>query len=243
MSSDELHFHFFNLMDCYFSAVHVKQNFYLMIQTLKTLLKERNSQKVEEFIETNPKVLDLKDENGSSGFFLIIYSGNPENISKAISLKSQFDYYEAIVSGKIELVKSNLDKSPNLINQYSSDGFSPVSLAAFFNQTEIAQYLISKGADPNLAATNPSKVNALHSAIARENEVLCRLFLQNGAHPDATQTQGVTALHSAAHRNNLNLVNLLLEFGATKNLKMDNGDDALTIAEREGHVELANILR
>jgi ankyrin repeat protein len=42
-------------------------------------------------------------------------------------------------------------------NQYSNDGFTPLSLSAFFNQTEIEKLLLENGADPNLHATNLPK--------------------------------------------------------------------------------------
>lgn len=130
----------------------------------------------------------------------------------------------------------------NLSNTHSDDGFTPLSLAGFFNQTKIAQLLLEKGADPNIPATNASKVNSLHSAIAKENYKLCKILIKKGVDVNAVQMQKVTALHSAVHRGNLDLTKLLIENGATINLKMDNGDTALIIAEREGHKSIEKYL-
>lgn len=214
-----------------------------MIELLKIHIKNKGVDKVISFITENPEVLSLKDDNGSSGLMIIAYSGLEKAFERAIELKKSFSFHEAIVCAKNEIVKDYLDKTDlDLKNTYSSDGFTPLSLAGFFNQTEIAKLLIEKGADPNLSAANPSKVNALHSAIAKENYELCEILLKKGANVNAVQMQNVTALHSAVHRGNLNLVKLLVENGALIGLKMDNGDTALIIAKREGHKSIGEYI-
>ena len=214
-----------------------------MIELLKTHVKNKDVEKVISLIKENPEILDVKDTNGSSGLMIIAYSGFEQAFDQAIKLKQSFTFHEAIVCGKINNVEAYLEeKHATLVNSYSSDGFSPLSLAAFFNQTEIAKQLLAFGADPNIAATNPSKVNALHAATAKENLKLCKLFIENGADINAVQMQNVTALHSAVHRGNLELIKLLIENGASIDLKMDNGDTALLIAQREGHKRIAEYI-
>lgn len=214
-----------------------------MIELLKNLIEKNEAEKAIVLLEKRPEILDLEDENGSSGLMIIAYSGMGDVLKKAVELKKTFSFYEAIVVGKTENVKGFLDQSVSEIcNSRSKDGFSPLSLAAFFNRTEIAKLLVEHGADPNLAATNPSKVNALHSAVARENYELCLLFIEKGVHINATQTQNVTALHSAVHRGNLELTKLLVENGARLDSKMDNGDTPLSIAKKEGHAHIAEYL-
>lgn len=214
-----------------------------MLDTFKQLIQAKESMPIMQFLEEHPEVIELKDENGTSGFFHLLYSGQTEAFHKALSLKKELTFFEAIVSGMFEEVESRLSEKPQLLNQYSDDGFSPIALAAFFDQTAIAGFLLSQGADPDHQAINASKVNALHAAVAKDNEELVRLFLKNGANPDLSQTQGVTPLHSAAHRGNLEIVRLLLSHGADAALKMDNGDDAYTIAMRDGHEAVAALLK
>jgi len=214
-----------------------------MIEKLKTHIQNKESKKIILLIKQNPEVLNLEDENGTSGLMIIAYSGLEKVFEEAIELKKSFSFHEAIVAGKMEVVKNYLEQNnTDLINTYSNDGFTPLSLAAFFNQTEIAKLLVKNGANPNLSATNPSKVNALHSAIAKENYELCEILLAKGADVNAVQVQNVTALHSAVHRGNLELTKLLIENGASMSLKMDNGDTAIIIAEREGHKSIAEYI-
>ncbi len=214
-----------------------------MIELLKTHIQNKEIEKIISLIEENPNVLSLKDDNRTSGLMIIAYSGLDKAFKQAIELKNTFSFHEAIACGKIDFVKNELNKSnSDLVNTHSDDGFTPLSLAIFFNQTEIAKLLLTFRADPNVSAQNPSKVNALHSAIARENYELCKLLIEKGANVNAVQMQNVTALHSAVHRGNLDLTKLLIENRASIDLKMDNGDTALIIAQREGHKHIEEYL-
>ena len=213
-----------------------------MIDSLKTHIRNNEVDKIIDMLTQNPEILDRNDENGSSGLLIIAYSGLQLALAKAKELKKSYSLHEAIVCGEIDHVKDFLVQDRTVANKFSNDGFTPLSLAAFFNQTEIAKLLLKNGADPNLAASNASKVNALHSAVAKENYELCKLLLEQGAKVNSTQMQNVTALHSAAHRGNLKMVQLLVDNGAEINLKMDNGDTAMSIAERENHKEIKNYL-
>lgn len=206
-----------------------------MIDSLKTHIKNGEVDKVVALISNHPEILDQKDENESSGLLMIAYSGLGKAFEIAKTLKKSFTFHESIICGKIEEVKASIAENKDAVNTYSEDGFTPLSLAAFFDQTAIAKLLLENGANPNLFAKNPSKVNALHSAVAKENIELVELLLENGANVNATQMQNVTALHSAAHRGNLQLVQLLVENGANIGAKMDNGDTSLDIATKDGH--------
>lgn len=213
-----------------------------MIDLLKAYIKSKEVDKIISMIIEHPEVLDERDENASSGLLIIAYSGIEEAFNKAKEFKNIFTFHEAIVCGKMNLVKNYVLQDKSCVNQYSDDGFAPLSLAAFFDETEIAEMLLKNGASPNLHATNPSKVNALHAAVAKENYELCKLLMEYGVNVNATQTQNVTALHSAVHRGNLKLVKLLVGNGADIHLKMDNGDTAISIAEKEGHNEVKEYL-
>jgi ankyrin repeat protein len=205
-----------------------------MLDAAKTLIQNRDDDKLVKLISADPVVLDQVDQNGTSGLLLIAYAGLPKAFEKARLLKTAYTFHEAIVYGRNQEVANAL-KDPSCANTYSNDGFTPLSLAAFFNQTEIAKLLLTNGADPNLQATNSSKVNALHSAVARQNIELCKLFIQQGGNVNACQTQNVTPLHSAAHLGNLELVKLLVDNGADIGSKTDGGKTAMDFAVEDKH--------
>lgn len=214
-----------------------------MLETFKTHLQKRDVAQLLDYIRQNPEVLDQPDESGATGFMLLAYSSLPEVFREAVTLKKRLGFHEAILAGQASAVKRFLDEGPaDLVNTLASDGFTPVSLAAFFGHTEVATLLIEHGADPNRAAANAMKVNALHAAVARKNLELCRFLIDRGAQVNAVQMQNVTPLHAAVHQGNKELTRLLVEHGADPALKMENGDTALIIARREGHSELVSYL-
>lgn len=213
-----------------------------MIDQLKKLLANRDEDEIITLITDHPEVLDEQDPNGSSGIMLLAYIGLQNALKQAKALKKSFSFHEAIVCGKSKVVEDYLSKDNLITNTYSLDGFTPLSLAAFFDQTEIAKLLLKHGADPALQATNPSKVNALHSAVAKENHELCTILVASGMDLNLGQTQQVTALHSAAHRGNLKLVELLVENGAEIQVKMEDGSTPLDLAKKDGHEAVVRYL-
>ncbi len=225
-----------------FLATHINQQTH-MIDTLKNKIKEQDTEAILVLLKEHPEILEMTDENNSTGFILLAYSGSSEAFEEAVKAKEKFTFHEAIVAGQYSIVEKQLAAEPDLVGEYSEDGFAPLSLAAFFDEMDIAKLLLEYDADPNLSAKNPSKVNALHSAVAKQNKELCELLIEKGVDVNAVQMQGVTALHSAAHRNNLPIVELLIEKGAELSPKMDNGDTPLAIAQREGSDEVSTYLK
>jgi 8-oxo-dGTP pyrophosphatase MutT (NUDIX family) len=212
-----------------------------MDTTIHQLITDRNESAIINHIKENPETLAIKDENGASVFATLAYHGFRKAFDMSCSIKENFSFHESIISGRIGDIYTHLRQ--NDINLKSDDGFTPIALAAFFNHTEIAKQLLYHGADPNISADNPSKVNAMHAAVARENQALIALFLNHNANVDATQMLGVTPLHSAVKRGNLDLVKLLITYGANVDLQLTNGDNALKIAVDENHTEIANFLK
>lgn len=159
------------------------------------------------------------------------------------SKKSNLDIFEATAIGDLKCLKKHLDQQSNLLNDYSMDGFTPLGLAAFFGQLELVEFLISLGANLNLASNNDFKVTPLHSAAAKKQYDIAQLLIKNGADVNAQQISGVTALHSAAHNGDVPLVNLLLKNGANSMAKMKEGQTPLVMAEEKGFTEIVEILR
>lgn len=209
---------------------------------LSPLLQARNEADITAFIKANPTVLHQKGENGVSGLMLIAYHRLPGVMAEVPKLTDNFTFHEAITYGLLAEVKAALAADSALLDQYSSDGFTPVCIAAFFSQEAVAQLLLDTGANPNLAANNPAKVAPIHAAVAANHIGLVELLIQHKADVNAKQTQGVTALHSAAHRGNLPIVQMLLAAGADKTAKMDSGETAYDYAKKDGHEGVAEYL-
>ena len=54
---------------------------------------------------------------------------------------------QAVISGDKEKVVEFIKASPSIVNECSKDGWTPLHLAAYFGQKEIASFLLESGAD------------------------------------------------------------------------------------------------
>jgi len=213
------------------------------LERFQTAVKENNDKLAVNILQSFPEILDQDAGNGLSGFLFIAYSQKKLLLEKAIELKTKFNFHDAIIAGRIEQIKSDIHEQPDLVHSFSSDGFTSIGLATFFDQEEIAILLLDKGADPAVKADNPTSVNALHAAVAKSNIELCKKFLEKGIDVNICQMQNISPLHSAVHRNNLEIVKLLLKYGADAHFKNDNGDNAFTIAEKETNFKMTQLLK
>lgn len=88
----------------------------------------------------------------------------------------------------------------------------------------------------------------LHLAVWRNDEVLCRTLLDNGASPHTPDKRGVTPLqllcrlHSNDHRRTLGLVRIILESMTDRDQQDQDGDTALHTAARRASSDLVKEL-
>ncbi len=210
-------------------------------------VKRGDGAKVTSLLKTDPPLIESRDENGVSSLMSAIYHGRQEMVNLLIQVKPELDLFEATALGKRERVQELLQKDPTRINTFSSDGFSPLGLAAFFGHPKVAAYLIKKGADVNAASKNPMRVCPLHSALAQHRPevslVLTEMLVAHGADVNVRQAAGWTPLHQAAMHGQLKLARLLLDQGADVNAKAENGKTPLELATTGKHVAMAALLR
>lgn len=113
------------------------------------------------------------------------------------------DLYNASAWGEFEKVRSILDSRTYGLNSRNSDGKTPLFIACsygfqneFHNHFGIAQLLIERGADVNLA--NNLGQTPLYMAACWGRWNIVALLIENGADLDVMVNEGRTALHIAA---------------------------------------------
>ncbi|MBE7103781.1 ankyrin repeat domain-containing protein [Bacillus cereus] len=150
---------------------------------------------------------------------------------------------QAVISGDKEKVAEFIKIDPSVANEISEDGWTPLHLAAYFGQKEIASFLLEHGADIHIRAENDNENTPLQAAIANEQSELVAFLIEKGSDVNAVQSGGWTGLHEAALLGNEEIITLLLENGAHKANKKNDGKTAYDIALEKGHEHLFHHLQ
>jgi uncharacterized protein len=113
------------------------------------------------------------------------------------------------------------------LNPITADGETPLMMAVFKGQTELAIQMIEKGADVNQPGWTP-----LHYAATAGHVQLIKILLDKHAYIDAESPNKTTPLMMAAHYGTPGAVKLLLEEGADVSLQNDLGLTAIDFAQQ-----------
>jgi ankyrin repeat protein len=190
----------------------------------------------------NPALAKAATSHHVSPIMLSCYYKKPEVTAFLMKYIDEVNLFEAVAAGKFDVVAQLVDTYPDAINYYAEDGFTPLGLACYFGQYEIARFLILKGADVNMASNNGYNVYPIHSAAAGNYADIAALLIESGANINVKQQAGVTPIHSAAQNGNLDLLILLLENNADINIRMEGGKLPADLAREKGFMEIAEAL-
>jgi uncharacterized protein len=193
-------------------------------------------------IADEPALLNATNEGGQSAFLLSKYYGQEQVSEYLLSLHPELDLFNKCVAGLTPDVLAQIDSDPSLLEAHSSDGWTPLHLAAFFGHPELAKALLNRGANVDSRSTNAMTNTPLHAGVAGRKTKVVEVLIERGADVNARQHGGWTALHGAAQSGSRDIVQLLLAHGADPNLRADNNQAALDLALMKGHHEIAALL-
>lgn len=194
---------------------------------------------VKAMLAENPSLVNAIDGDSNSAILIATYWGKRDVADVLMQHAPKMNVFEASAAGQLSRVKQMIDDNPALIHAWSHDGFTPLHLAVFFGRRDVAELLLARNAEVNIASRNPIKVTPLHSAAAGNQFEICEALIAKGADVNARQEGGFTPLHSAAQNGNLELVDLLLKHGADPHAKTDAGKTARDFASEGGYAGVA----
>lgn len=212
------------------------------VKTFHEHVKSGDLDAVKADLSSDPNLLNATNEAGQGAFLLAKYYRQPKVADYLLGLKPKLDVFTLCVAGHSSDVLAEIEKAPELLEGHSSDGWTPLHLAAFFGWAELANVLIDKGAIVDSRSTNSMKNTPLHAAAAGGGTALVDLLLKRGANPNLTQEGGWTALHAAAQSGNRPMAETLLANGANINQRADNNQTPLDMALLKGHQDLVELL-
>ncbi|CAD0008388.1 ankyrin repeat domain-containing protein [Flavobacterium salmonis] len=157
-----------------------------------------------------------------------------------ISTAQEKNVFDIARSGTLTEIQ-NLNKSnPDLINSLNENKTSPLILACYRGNIEVAKFLIENVKNINY---NSDMGTALMAATYKNQPQLVKLLLEKKANPNATDTNGITALSLAVQFKNTELVKLLLEYKADKTIKDNQGKTAFEYAVFSQNEPIINLLK
>jgi ankyrin repeat protein len=193
-------------------------------------------------LTATPALAKTMTSHHVSPLMLSCYYKKPEVTNFLLKYIDELNLFEASAAGRFDVVDHLVFTYPEAVNYYAEDGFTPLGLACYFGQREVARYLILKGAEVNLPSNNGFNVFPIHSAVAGNYVDIAKLLIENGANVNVKQQAGVTPLHSAAQNGNIDMLILLLEHGADLNVRMEGGKLPADLAREKGFDKIADLL-
>ncbi len=174
--------------------------------------------------------------------FEAIRAGDREGVEALVEADPSLAIFAAAIQGDTVAIETLLAANRPLVSAVSSDGWTPLHLAAHFGKQEAVRLLLNKGAKADARSTNAMQNTPLHAAAAGRAAEVATLLLDHGASVNARQNGGWTPLHAAAQNGDIELARTLVEAGADVNARAENRQSPLDLALTRGKQAMAEWL-
>lgn len=155
-------------------------------------------------------------------------------------MKEHKDVYDTARYGTVEDMKQLQAHNKDVINSVSEMGFTPLILACYRGNDEVAAYLAKNVKDVNYLSDNGT---ALAAAAVKGNVKVAQVLLENKANPNLADQMGITPLIYAVQFENKELVELLLKYKASKTIKDKEGKTPQDYAKFTNNTDIINLLK
>jgi len=216
--------------------------------------------------------IDFKDKDGLTPLFWAAFSSG-KDVLDLILARGNYDntIHLAACRGNLSRVKEFVEEGTD-VNIRDEFGCTPLHWAALAESTEVADFLIDKGADVNAkgavditpllaargfpmikllvsrgadiqAQRRFQRMTKLHMVCTEKDKDVVEFLINKGAQVDRKNRRGQTPLWLAASCGRKEIVELLIKKGADINVSNNQGLTLLTMAKQQKHTEVVNILR
>lgn len=158
-------------------------------------------------------------------------------VSAQEKAKSIFDVAR---SGTVSEVKELMKQNPDIINQTNEGGFSPLILACYRGNVEVAEFLMDNVKDVNYKSQEGT---ALAGLSVKYNKNLVEHLLKKNANPNIADSTGSTPLFWAVKFGNKELIELLVKYKADQSIKDSQGMTPFEYALQTNNKDIINLLK
>lgn len=150
------------------------------------------------------------------------------------------DIFEVARKGNVTEAKTFLKADPKLANATNADGYTPLILAAYRGNNEVAKFLVESGA--NIDAVS-GMGTALMASVVKGNDEMVKFLLERKANPNLADGNGSTALLYAVMFKKHGIATQLIKAGANAEHKDNRGQSAIDYAILANDDKLIEILK
>ena len=204
-------------------------------------IKAGEFERVKRMASDDPALIDSRSRTGESAILTAVYHRQKEIVNLLVARGAAMSIFEACAAGEVERAERLVGTAA--VNDYSTDGWTPLHLAAFFGHTKVAEHLLSHDADVTARSRNPNGNTPLHAALVGNHKFVAGLLIGRGADVNAPDAAGWRPLHLAAANNNLDAIKALIAQGADVTAANGEGKTPLSLAQEKNHREAVAFLR
>ena len=155
-------------------------------------------------------------------------------------IHAQSEIFAIARNGCAEDLQEVLKHHPEAINARNSSGYSPLTLACYNGNLEVAAILAKQVENINI---NSDSGTPLMAAVFKNDLKMTQMLLDLDADPNIADPNKVTALHYAVQFIRNDLIRLLMSYGADISLKDNKGLSPWDYAIQQDNQSILTLLK
>lgn len=152
----------------------------------------------------------------------------------------KMDVFDTARRGTVDEMKALMAIKKDTINAVNPMGFTPLILACYRGNNEVAEFLIKNVKNVDY---DSSSGTALAAVAVKGNTRLAKALLEKGANPNIADPTGITPLIYATEFENIEFMKLLLKHKADKKQTDKEGKTPYDYAVFTKNQEVINLLK
>jgi ankyrin repeat protein len=194
----------------------------------------KNSQEIDEILKQEEIGINNRDENGETPLFCAIRANNVIAVERLLEKGadptrrnnnglSPFQVATIQLENNVEILDLLLANDKVDINDGGKSGYTLLHLTMATSDVTTVRFLLSKGANPNVADQNGATPLHVAAYCADTTEVIKLILEKKEVVINRLDNDGQTALHYAVRGKRVDNVRYLLENGADRTIRDQNG--------------------